>query len=238
MTIVDAASLAIEVAKPVYGTLQTIYRTHDDRVQFAAILTAAGVNCGMTDEEAGTVTKTVTDLIDQAQKRSSRRVKKIIWPLRTNRGPGIDRLPTDKLLEWLDSLYGKATSGRAGGTVTISQSFWAELGKSFEPEQPTARLEYARKLLDVLERNDKEYRSYLATPAVLAAGLAGAGAVSALADGATGAVDTDLKTAVAALAGIMLTALLTALTRALESRIAPRQAIRSQQQDQQQDRQN
>jgi polyhydroxyalkanoate synthesis regulator phasin len=221
-----AGEVLVEVAKPVYGTLRQIYHTKNDRKQFRAILKDAGKRGGMTEEEADRVSKEVTDEMEAAQKGSSTRIKKFFWPLRVDRGPGIDRLPTDEFREWLDHLYRQATTKLAieGAPVSISAGFMLVLGDGFKPQQPAKRAEYARKLLGILQRNDREYKSYLSSITVLAGGLASTGIAGALAEGARGAADADLKTALTAAAGITVTALLGTLTHTLENRQSPRQA--------------
>jgi hypothetical protein len=59
---------------------------------------------------------------------------------------------------------------------------------------------------------------------VVTTGVASAGVAGALADGVRGAADADLKTALAVLATLALTAFLGTLIRALEDRLTPRQA--------------
>lgn len=222
---IEATSLGLEAAKPVYGTLRQIYKTKKDKKQFLDIIEIAGVHSGMSEEVAGRVREAMSAEMEAALKRSATRLKRATWRLRFDRGPGVDGLPTLKLKQWLDDMYRQAILKQAIKSVpeSISEHFWMVLGDAFEPEQPAGRTAYARRLLNALERNDREHKSYLATTTVVASGIAGAGVTGALADGVSGAADADLKTALAVLAGITITTLLGTLIRALENRLSPRQ---------------
>ena len=224
---VEWVTFGMEAAKPVYGTVRKIYKTKREKAHFRDLIAQACRRGGIDEQSASGVSERIVEAIDATAKQSRRRVKRISWALRINRGPSIDRLPTARLLEWLDGLYVQEIDKERLSTApaSISGLFWQVLGESFDPQGlPEDTAQYARRLWNTLERNDREHKSYIATAAVVLGGTASAGVAAGIADGATGAVDLDLKTALAALAGITLTALLATLTRALESRLSPRQA--------------
>lgn len=227
MTGAEFASLGVEVAKPVYGTLQKIYKTGRDRAQFRAVVREAIRRGGVSDQVAEDVSNVIRAKIDAAARKASSRIKKIAWPVRINRGPSIDRLPPRQFLDWLDGLYREAITEKAvaGAPESVSGRFWQVLGDAFEAQRlPEETAQYARKVYGTLARNDREHKSYVATTAVVLGGTASAGLAAGLANGATGAVAVDLKTALAGLAVITVTALLGTVARTLDSRLSPRGA--------------
>lgn len=220
--IIESTNTAIEIAGRAYGTLRRVYKTSADRNQFFGILGAACRRAGLDEPAASAVTDATERAFTETQRLAKRRFKRAFWRLRIDRGPGIDRLTTVELYQWLDRIYRLAVAqeGLEGAPPTISDHFNSVLGDSFRPEQPDARADYARRLLKALGRNDDEYRSYAGTTTLIFGGAGVTGLGGALAYGVHGAADADVKTALAVIAGTTLTALFATFIREIERRLA------------------
>lgn len=224
----EVASVFVELADRAYGTTRKIYKTRDDKIQFRAVLVEACKRGGIDDREvAERVGTAIGEEIVKAGKDSSTWIRRVTWPVRIDRGPGIDSLTTAELYKWLNILYARAKGKEAVADVPdlIDRHFDSVLGDSFTPNLPSGMRGYARKLIKTLQQNDREQRDYFATKAVVFGSVAATGVGGAFFDGAHGAVDTDLKTALAIIAGTTLTAVLATFMRETERWMAARRAL-------------
>jgi hypothetical protein len=224
----EVGGLALDVADRGYGTARKIYNTRGDKIQFQAILALSCKRGGIEDPTvAERVGKAIGDELVDASKESGTWIKSAKWHFRIDRGPGVDSLTTAELYSWLDGLYTRAKDKEA--IIDVPELFRVHfdsvLGDSFTRKLPPAMTVYARKLLNTLHRNDRQQSDYFATKAVVLGSLAATGVGGAFFDGAHGAVDTDLKTALAIIAGTTLTALLATFTREIERWMATRRAV-------------
>ena len=229
MISIDPLAGAAELAKPVFGTLCKIYKTRKDKACFRdmvkeACLANGQIDAAKVDEISDDMVKALEGILLDA---SPTRIRRILWRVRIDRGPGIDRLPSAELQHLIDTWYQDSIKhlGVIGAPMTISGAFMvATYNKAFKTVGPKAIP--ARKLMDALEQNDASSEHW-APWMTVGSGLAATGTAGALATGIAGAADTDLKTAFTILVGTAITVMLTKLVHYLgippATEVKPRQ---------------